>query len=199
MSALRTVRTALASASTLAAVLAVPATAGAALNLQPSGTVSYGAQAPTSLVAADMNGDGRPDLVGTVPIVGRVLVMINATPLDGLSATYFPSSADDPGSAPIDLAVADVNVLSQALNAFYKENRTDLLDRYSETALKRIWRAEHFSYWMTSMMHRIEGASAFEQQLQVAELEYVTTSRTAATVLAENYVGVAGAQMQGML
>ncbi|MGF6877842.1 4-hydroxybenzoate 3-monooxygenase [Paraburkholderia sp. MM5477-R1] len=103
------------------------------------------------------------------------------------------------GAKGMNLAVADVNVLSKALDAFYKENRADLLDRYSETALKRIWRAEHFSYWMTSMLHRIEGASAFEQQLHVAELEYVTTSRTAATVLAENYVGVAGAQMQAQL
>ncbi len=81
------------------------------------------------------------------------------------------------GAKGMNLAVADVRVLTQALNAFYVENRTDLLDGYSETALKRIWRAEHFSYWMTSMMHRIEGASPFEQQLQVAELEYVTTSR----------------------
>lgn len=89
----------------------------------------------------------------------------------------------------MNLAVADVRVLTRALKAFYVENRTDLLDSYSETALKRIWRAEHFSYWMTSMMHRIEGASPFEQQLQVAELEYVTTSRAAATVMAENYVG----------
>jgi p-hydroxybenzoate 3-monooxygenase len=95
------------------------------------------------------------------------------------------------GAKGMNLAVADVRLLTKALNAFYVENRSDLLERYSETALKRIWRAEHFSYWMTSMMHRIEGASPFEQQLQVAELEYVTTSRSAATVMAENYVGVA--------
>ena len=70
----------------------------------------------------------------------------------------------------------------------------DLLDSYSETALKRIWRAEHFSYWMTSMMHRTQGASPFEQQLQVAELEHVATSRAAATAMAENYVGVAASR-----
>jgi p-hydroxybenzoate 3-monooxygenase len=99
------------------------------------------------------------------------------------------------GAKGMNLAVADVRVLTQALNAYYVENRTDLLDSYSATALKRIWRAEHFSYWMTTMMHRIEGASPFEQQLQVAELEYVTTSRAAATAMAENYVGVAGAQI----
>ncbi|SEI67020.1 4-hydroxybenzoate 3-monooxygenase [Paraburkholderia diazotrophica] len=95
------------------------------------------------------------------------------------------------GAKGLNLAVSDVRVLSEALRGFYKENRTDLLDRYGETALKRIWRAEHFSYWMTRMMHRLDDASSFEQQLQVAELEYVTTSRSAAMSMAENYVGTA--------
>jgi p-hydroxybenzoate 3-monooxygenase len=95
------------------------------------------------------------------------------------------------GAKGLNLAVADVRVLSAALVAFYKENRTDLLDAYSETALRRIWRAEHFSYWMTRMMHRLDDATPFEQRLQVAELEHVTTSRAAATAMAENYVGVA--------
>ncbi|MDE1180540.1 4-hydroxybenzoate 3-monooxygenase [Paraburkholderia sp.] len=94
------------------------------------------------------------------------------------------------GAKGLNLAVADVRVLTKALQAFYVENRSDLLDTYSETALKRIWRAEHFSYWMTRMMHRLDDASPFEQQLQVAELEHVTTSRAAATAMAENYVGV---------
>ncbi|HXZ08402.1 MAG TPA: 4-hydroxybenzoate 3-monooxygenase [Paraburkholderia sp.] len=95
------------------------------------------------------------------------------------------------GAKGLNLAVADVRVLTDALRAFYVENRRDLLDRYSETALKRIWRAEHFSYWMTRMMHRLDDASPFERKLQVAELEHVTTSRTAAMAMAENYVGVA--------
>ncbi|WP_213303717.1 4-hydroxybenzoate 3-monooxygenase [Paraburkholderia sacchari] len=93
------------------------------------------------------------------------------------------------GAKGLNLAVADVRVLTAALVAFYKEGRTDLLDAYSETALRRIWRAEHFSYWMTRMMHRLDDASPFEQRLQVAELEHVTTSRAAATAMAENYVG----------
>ncbi|SEK06643.1 4-hydroxybenzoate 3-monooxygenase [Paraburkholderia diazotrophica] len=93
------------------------------------------------------------------------------------------------GAKGLNLAVSDVRVLSDALCAFYQENRSDLLDSYSETALKRIWRAEHFSYWMTRMMHRLDDASPFEQQLQVAELEHVTTSRSAAISMAENYVG----------
>ncbi|TDN61219.1 4-hydroxybenzoate 3-monooxygenase [Paraburkholderia sp. BL10I2N1] len=95
------------------------------------------------------------------------------------------------GAKGLNLAVADVRVLTEALRTFYVENRSDLLERYSETALKRIWRAEHFSYWMTRMMHRLDDASPFEQKLQVAELEHVTTSRAAATAMAENYVGVA--------
>jgi p-hydroxybenzoate 3-monooxygenase len=95
------------------------------------------------------------------------------------------------GAKGLNLAVADVRVLTEALRTFYVENRSDLLDSYSETALKRIWRAEHFSYWMTRMMHRLDDASPFEQKLQVAELEHVTTSRAAAMAMAENYVGVA--------
>ena len=93
------------------------------------------------------------------------------------------------GAKGLNLAVSDVRILSEGLRAFYKEDRDDLLAQYSETALKRIWRAEHFSYWMTRMMHRLDDASAFEQQLQVAELEHVTTSRSAAISMAENYVG----------
>ncbi|WP_322013682.1 4-hydroxybenzoate 3-monooxygenase [Paraburkholderia sp. J12] len=93
------------------------------------------------------------------------------------------------GAKGLNLAVADVRVLTAALVAFYREGRMDLLDAYSETALRRIWRAEHFSYWMTRMMHRLDDASPFEQRLQVAELEHVTTSRAAATAMAENYVG----------
>jgi len=69
--------------------------------------------------------------------------------------------------------------------------RPHLLEAYSETALRRIWRAEHFSYWMTRVMHRLDGVSPFEQQLKIAELKHVTTSRAALTALAENYVGTA--------
>lgn len=95
------------------------------------------------------------------------------------------------GAKGLNLAISDVRILAAALRVFYREDRTDLLDAYSETALKRIWRAEHFSYWMTRMMHRLDDASPFEQRLQVAELEHVTTSRAAATAMAENYVGAA--------
>jgi len=93
------------------------------------------------------------------------------------------------GAKGLNLAVADVRVLSRALAAFYEENRTDPLDAYSAMALRRIWHASHFSYWMTHVLHRLDDASAFERRLQVAELEHVTASRAAATAMAENYVG----------
>jgi p-hydroxybenzoate 3-monooxygenase len=93
------------------------------------------------------------------------------------------------GAKGLNLAVSDVRVLNAALEDFYKEGGTEKLTRYTETALKRVWRAEHFSWWMTRMLHKLDDTSPFEQRLQVAELEHVTTSRAAATALAENYVG----------
>jgi p-hydroxybenzoate 3-monooxygenase len=93
------------------------------------------------------------------------------------------------GAKGLNLAVSDVRVLNAALVDFYKEGGTEKLTRYTETALKRVWRAEHFSWWMTRMLHKLDDTSPFEQRLQVAELEHVTTSRAAATALAENYVG----------
>jgi p-hydroxybenzoate 3-monooxygenase len=93
------------------------------------------------------------------------------------------------GAKGLNLAVSDVKVLTAALTAFYKEGTSDKLARYTDTALKRVWRAEHFSWWMTRMLHKLDDTSPFEQRLQVAELEHVTTSRAAATALAENYVG----------
>jgi len=94
------------------------------------------------------------------------------------------------GAKGLNLAVSDVRLLSHALEAFYKSGKQDLLAGYTETALKRIWRAEHFSWWMTSMLHTFSDASPFQQQLQRSELEYVVSSRAAATALAENYVGL---------
>ncbi len=95
------------------------------------------------------------------------------------------------GAKGMNLAVADVKLLAQAFISFFKTKQAALLDSYAETALKRIWRAEHFSWWMTSMLHRFPGDDQFQQRLQIAQLEYVTSSRAAATSLAENYVGSA--------
>jgi p-hydroxybenzoate 3-monooxygenase len=94
------------------------------------------------------------------------------------------------GAKGLNLAAADVRVLAQALGAFYAGGRSDLLERYSETALRRVWRAEHFSWWMTSMLHRFHDESPFHHRLQLSQLEYVTGSRAAATMLAENYAGL---------
>ncbi|MEX2239774.1 MAG: 4-hydroxybenzoate 3-monooxygenase [Burkholderiales bacterium] len=94
------------------------------------------------------------------------------------------------GAKGLNLAVADVRVLARALKAHYRDKRSDLLAQYSATALRRVWRAEHFSWWMTSMLHRFHDDSPFHHRLQLAELDYVTSSRAKATTLAENYVGL---------
>jgi p-hydroxybenzoate 3-monooxygenase len=94
------------------------------------------------------------------------------------------------GAKGLNLAVADVRHLSRALAEFYGSGKNSLLERYSETCLKRIWRAEHFSWWMTSMLHRFPSHDAFQQRLQRSQLEYVVHSRVAAASLAENYVGL---------
>jgi p-hydroxybenzoate 3-monooxygenase len=94
------------------------------------------------------------------------------------------------GAKGLNLAVADVRVLARALEGFYASGRTDLLEQYSDTALRRVWRAEHFSWWMTSMLHHFHDESPFHHRLQMSQLQYVTGSRAAATMLAENYVGL---------
>jgi len=94
------------------------------------------------------------------------------------------------GAKGLNLAAADVRVLARAIGEFYRSGATAALDRYSEVALKRIWRAEHFSWWMTSMLHRFHDDDAFHQRLQRSQLEYVVGSRSAAASLAENYVGL---------
>jgi p-hydroxybenzoate 3-monooxygenase len=94
------------------------------------------------------------------------------------------------GAKGMNLAIADVHVLTRALLAFYESKSTDLLDAYTDTVLRRVWRAQHFSYWMTSMLHRFSDATDFDLRRQVAELEAVTGSAAGSTFLAENYVGL---------
>jgi p-hydroxybenzoate 3-monooxygenase len=93
------------------------------------------------------------------------------------------------GAKGLNLAAADVRVLADALAHWYRSGDPALLDAYSETCLRRVWRAEHFSWWMTSMLHRV-GSDPFEARLQLSQLEYVCSSTAAATSLAENYVGL---------
>jgi len=94
------------------------------------------------------------------------------------------------GAKGMNLAVADVRVLSRALAAFFRSGRTELLDRYSAICLRRVWLAERFSRWMTALTHRDETSDAFTRRLQLAELQYLVSSRAAAVSLAENYVGL---------
>jgi p-hydroxybenzoate 3-monooxygenase len=95
------------------------------------------------------------------------------------------------GAKGMNLAVADIRVLAHALTEFYRSGERGLLDAYSETCLRRVWRAQRFSWWMTSMLHRFDRSDPFQLKVQQAELDYVTTSRAAATTIAENYVGAA--------
>ncbi|PKV92379.1 p-hydroxybenzoate 3-monooxygenase [Amycolatopsis echigonensis] len=93
------------------------------------------------------------------------------------------------GAKGMNLAVADVVVLSRALVALLQGDSA-LAESYSDTCLRRVWRAEHFSWFMTTMLHVDPGADAFAQRLQLSQLRYTASSRAAATSLAENYVGL---------
>jgi p-hydroxybenzoate 3-monooxygenase len=100
------------------------------------------------------------------------------------------------GAKGMNLALADVCVLGRAIAHFTATGADDLLRSYTETCLRRVWRAEHFSWFMTSMLHRVGGDPAggdgdpFQHQLQLSQLRYTVSSRAAATSLAENYVGL---------
>jgi p-hydroxybenzoate 3-monooxygenase len=94
------------------------------------------------------------------------------------------------GAKGLNLAVADVRVLAGAIAEFYSGGRTEKLERYSETCLRRVWLVQRFSLWMTSMLHRFPGGDAFEAHRQLADLDYVTSSPAAAQTFAENYVGL---------
>jgi p-hydroxybenzoate 3-monooxygenase len=94
------------------------------------------------------------------------------------------------GAKGLNLALHDVRVLAEALSDWYGSGSATGLNAYSHTALRRVWRAEHFSWWMTQMLHRPEDGDAFDLKLQLSQLRYVASSRAAATSLAENYVGL---------
>jgi p-hydroxybenzoate 3-monooxygenase len=93
------------------------------------------------------------------------------------------------GAKGLNLAASDVYYLSQALVEFFRQKSTAGLDHYSARALARVWKAERFSWWMTTLLHTFPD-SAFEAKMQLAELDYLFNSRVAATALAENYVGL---------
>jgi p-hydroxybenzoate 3-monooxygenase len=93
------------------------------------------------------------------------------------------------GAKGLNLAASDIYYLSRALIAFYKEKRTDLLDQYSDAALRRVWKAIRFSWWYTSLLHKYDD-DPMSRRLQVAELDYLIGSQAGQTVLSENYVGL---------
>jgi len=105
--------------------------------------------------------------------------------LAGDSAHIVPPT----GAKGMNLAISDVRLLSRGLEQFYRRDQQDLLQSYTADALKRIWRAEYFSWWMTRLMHTFADATPFERQMQRAELDNIVASRQLATALAENYVG----------
>ncbi len=106
--------------------------------------------------------------------------------LAGDSAHIVPPT----GAKGLNLAAADVRVLARAFAQYYKDGNTRLLELYSETCLRRVWKVQRFSWWMTSMLHRFEADNLFDRRRQLAELDYVTSSRAGAQSLAENYVGL---------
>jgi len=106
--------------------------------------------------------------------------------LAGDSAHIVPPT----GAKGMNLAIADVRLLARGLARFYAAGSEDELATYSERCLRRVWRAQYFSYWMTNMLHRTDVEDAYEYRRQLAELDTVTSSRAAATNLAENYSGL---------
>lgn len=106
--------------------------------------------------------------------------------LAGDSAHIVPPT----GAKGMNLAIADVQVLARALVAYYKQGRTDLLENYTRVCLRRVWKVQRFSWWVTQLMHRFSEDNAFDQQRQIAEIDYLTSSSAAMTTWSENYVGL---------
>jgi p-hydroxybenzoate 3-monooxygenase len=94
------------------------------------------------------------------------------------------------GAKGLNLAATDVKYLSNALIEYYRDKSDQGIDHYSEVCLRRIWKAERFSWWFTSLMHKFPDMGEFGQKVQEAELDYLVNSRAASTSLAENYVGL---------
>jgi p-hydroxybenzoate 3-monooxygenase len=94
------------------------------------------------------------------------------------------------GAKGLNLAAADVGTLAHALTEYYRDGSSAGIDAYSDRCLRRVWTAERFSWWMTSLLHRFPGNSEFDRKLQLAELDYLAGSTAAQTALAENYVGL---------
>ena len=137
---------------------------------------------------------------GWRPTIGRILQK-SVTPMRSFVATpmrfgrlFLAGDAahivPPTGAKGLNLAAADVLVLARALKGFYESGRTDWLDEYSDVCVRRVWKAQRFSWWMTSTLHRFPTETPFDHQRQLADLDYLTSSRPAMTSLAEQYVGL---------
>jgi p-hydroxybenzoate 3-monooxygenase len=94
------------------------------------------------------------------------------------------------GAKGLNLAAADVAVLTQALTAYFRSNASERLENYTSTCLRRVWKAQRFSWWMTSILHRFSDDTPFESRVRLAELDTLFGSEKASAALAENYVGL---------
>src|SRR5260370_42685607 len=128
--------------------------------------------------------EGRVLLKGVTPMRSVVVepMQYGTLFLAGDSAHIVPPT----GAKGMNLAIADVKVLARALGEYYRSGRADALDAYSRTCLRRVWKAQRFSWWMTTMLHQPADANAFDRRRQLADLDYLTGLQHAQQGLAEN-------------
>jgi p-hydroxybenzoate 3-monooxygenase len=132
--------------------------------------------------------EGKVLLKGVTPMRSFVVepMQFGKLFLAGDSAHIVPPT----GAKGMNLAIADVRVLARALGEYYRSGGTSALDAYSQTCLRRVWKAQRFSWWMTTMLHQPADGNAFDRRRQLAELDYLTGSHNAQRALAENYTGL---------
>ncbi|MBR8743347.1 4-hydroxybenzoate 3-monooxygenase [Nocardiopsis sp. MG754419] len=139
--------------------------------------------------------DGDDFVLREGPIVQRGVIPMRSYVIDPMSHGRLFLAGDAAHTVPptgakgLNLAVADVAVLCQALERLFHQGSTELLDSYGRTAADRVWRAQHFSWWMTSMLHTDPGADAFDLRRQLGEIDQITDSVAGSTYLAEAYTG----------
>jgi p-hydroxybenzoate 3-monooxygenase len=141
-------------------------------------------------------GDPRGEILKSGPLIEKSLTPMRSFVCETMRCGRLFLAGDaahivpPTGAKGLNLAASDVHYLSQAIVAFYRDGSADGLDAYPARALDRIWKAQRFSWWMTSMLHNLGPGEAFEDKVHRAELDYVLGSRAAQTALAENYVGL---------
>jgi p-hydroxybenzoate 3-monooxygenase len=141
-------------------------------------------------------GDPKGEILKTGPLIEKSLTQMRSFVCETMRYGRLFLAGDaghivpPTGAKGLNLAASDVHYLSQALTAFYRTGSAVELEAYPSRALARIWKAQRFSWWMTSMLHNFGAAEAFQDRVHRAELEYVLSSRAAQTSLAENYVGL---------